>query len=355
VPVPDPSIDVTLLKVLPYGIRPAVANQGGHPLPYRIDHLVAGGLRLHYTDVTRRRGWRRLHDPLAQTIALAPDLVRHPAVLALFESSAHPYGLIRSRLPVARRPAFMVLSCWLAEALASADPRRLRRYRRIYATVDRLYAFSRNQVPLLRDALDLPAERVRPLTFGVDHQEMQPSQQSPSGPFLAVGRDRGRDWPTLFAALGKAGVSAQVLCRPADIAGLAVPPNVEILGVVDRARYRTLLQQAKGVLVSTQVLSYPSGQSVMLEAMACARPVVVTDTPALVEYVDPGRTALTVPPRDTDAWVDAVRALERGEVDGEALGRAARRSIESSFTAAAMWATVAADLRSLVADRRDRR
>lgn len=348
-------LDVTLLKNQPFRGGPGGAAGGAGALPYRIDHLERLGLRLHHTDASRHPGLRHLHDPLVQTVTLAPHLARHPAVLALFESSAHPYGLIRSYVPAARRPVFMVLSCWLPELLVTADPRRLHRYRRAYATVDRLYAFSRNQVPLLGDALDLPPDRVRALTFGVDHEELRPSAEPATGPFLAVGRDRGRDWPTLFAALATTAVQTQVLCRPADITGLEVPPNVEILGTLDRARYRALLQQARAVLVTTRVLGYPTGQSVTLEAMACGRPTIVTASPALSEYIDPGRTALTVAARDIDGWVDAIRAVDRGEVDVDALGRAARRSVESSFTAERMWATVADDLRALVAERRERR
>jgi glycosyltransferase involved in cell wall biosynthesis len=344
-------LDVTLLKNQPFRVGPMAANRGGFPLPYRLDHLVAQGLRLHYTDAPYSPRWRRFHDPAVQTAALLPHLLRHPATLAMFESSAHPLGLLRHRFPPARRSVLAVLSCWLPEVLADAPPGRLRRYRDAYATVDRLYAYSANQHELLSEALDIDRDRVRILRFGVDHEELRPSDVPASGPFLAAGRDLGRDWPTLFAALRATGLPAQVLCRPADIAGLEVPANVEILGVVDRTAYRDLLHRARAVLVSTQVVGYPSGQSVLLEAMACGRPVIATATPALADYLEPDRTALVVPARDVDGWVDALRRVDRDAVDTAQLGANARRAVETSFTATAMWATVAQDLRALVDDR----
>jgi glycosyltransferase involved in cell wall biosynthesis len=344
-------LDVALLKNQPFGVGPTAANRGGVTLPYRIDHLIDQGLHLHYTDAPYHDRLRRFHDPLVQTVALAPHLLRRPATLAMFESSVHPYGLLRHRLPPARRGVLAVLSCWLPEVLADASPARLQRYREAYRTVDLLYAYSRNQQDLLCGLLDLDADRVRPIAFGVDHDELRPADAEATGPFLAAGRDRGRDWPTLLAALRTTGVPAQLLCRPADLHGLDVPPNVEVLGVVDRSRYRALLQQARAVLVPTRVVGYPSGQSVLLEAMACARPVIATSTPALDEYLDADRTALVVPPRDVEAWIEAVRAVDEGRVDVAALGSAARQEVERSFTAAAMWETVARDLRRLVADR----
>src|SRR5690606_7318155 len=134
-----PVLDVAVLKNLRWGMRTVDPDQPGPTLPYRLDLLAGHGLRLHATDAPHRPPWTRLHDPSVQTVALAPHLPRADAVLAMFESSAHPLGLVRRALPAARRPPFLVVSCWLPELLAAADDRALRRYRAAYATVDRLY------------------------------------------------------------------------------------------------------------------------------------------------------------------------------------------------------------------------
>jgi glycosyltransferase involved in cell wall biosynthesis len=337
-------LSVALLKNLRFGDGP------GGPLPYRIDHLHRHGIELTYTDLPYRSWARRLPDHVLQTVAMAPTIARCDVVLAMFESSAHPLGLLRHLVPVTRRSPMAVISCWLPEVLASADPARLDRYRSAYSSVDRLFCFSGNQTGLLASVLDLPPERVTALAFGVDHEEFTPAPASVEGHLLAVGRDLGRDWPTLLGALAATGAPARVLCRRQDLAGLEVPPNVEIVGHVDRATYRAELAAARAVLVVTHVLGYPTGQSVLLEAMSTGRPCIVTDSPAIADYVDPGRTALTVPPHDIDALAEVVRAVTADELPLDEIGVAARADVEARFTAVGMWTTVAGALHALHAN-----
>ena len=344
-------LDVSVLKNLRWGCSLAPQDSTGLRLPYRIDHLTSHGLRLHATDAPYRWPWSRLHDPSVQTVALASHLIRHPATLAMFESSAHPLGLVLNCVPAARRPAFLVISCWLAELVAAADENKLRLYRAAYSAVDRLYYFSRDQEAVLLDALGLPADRLAFLPFGIDHDEFRPLDTSATGPMLIAGRDKGRDWVTALAALRESGLPAQVLCRPEDLSGLDVPPNVEVLGFVSRERYKSILQRARAVLVITKVRRYPTGQSVLLEAMACGRPVIATLTPALSDYLESDVTAVTVPPGDVAALVDAVRRVDSGAIDGAALGTAGRRAVEAHFTAENMWAQVARDIVRIAADR----
>jgi glycosyltransferase involved in cell wall biosynthesis len=350
-PIASGRLRVPLLKNLPFGD----GGPGRHPLPYRIDHLERAGIDLQYTDLSHRAGLRSLPDPIVQTLALAPAIARARVVLAMFESSAHPLGWLRHRVPALRRGRLAVISCWLAELLGGADPARLDRYRRVYEHVDLLYFFSRNQTTLLAELLDLPPERLRFLPFGVDHEEFVPRLHDPAadpgaGRLLAVGRDRGRDWSTLLRALAALGTPTTVLCRPSELRGLEIPGNVEVLGYVDRDAYRDHLAKARAVLVVTHVLGYPTGQSVLLEAMASGRPCIVTDTPALRDYVEPDVTAAVVPPHDVDALIEVTRAAMADPPRLDRMGGAARHAVEARFTAGQMWSTVAGDLKEL-ADR----
>jgi glycosyltransferase involved in cell wall biosynthesis len=235
--------------------------------------------------------------------------------------------------------------------LDSSRPARRAAYRWAYQSVDRLYYFSQNQRTVLSEHLGLGEDRLRYLPFGVDEQTFIPTDEEDGDYILVVGRDSGRDWPTLFSALEGIDHPVKLCCRTRDISGLRVPANIDVLGYVDRTVYQRLLGRARLVVIAAKPLLYPSGQSVLLEAMAMARTVVVTGTPALEDYIADGVTALVVSPGDRAALRRRVLEAARDDALRVHIGRNAREAVERSFSAGKMWATVANDLLKCSANR----
>jgi len=358
----DPSLRVALLKSWDFE-RWAQDHGAGAGLPYRIDHLQDHGIRLEWTDSVHSERWARSKlgsavrrsegrlVPYAQTLVLGRRIAASPATLAMFESEANFLAALRRALPGRRSTVLAVITCWLAELLIQGGKGRRAFYRQAYQAVDRVYCFSASQAPLLQEGLEVAPSRVRVIPFGVDADRITPAGGEDGGYVLIVGRDRGRDWQTTFAALGGLGAPVKVCARPSDVDGLRIPAGVEFLGYVARSRYEDLLRHASVVVVATRQVAYPSGQSVMLEAMAAGRAVVVSRTDALHEYFDDGRTALGVDVGDADALRAAI-SRAAGDADlRRRLGAAARSAVEERFNARAMWGLVAEDLHQLVADR----
>jgi len=76
---------------------------------------------------------------------------------------------------------------------------------------------------------------------------------------------------------------------------------------------------------------------VLLEAMACAKPLVTTSLPTGVTAVNrAGVTGLVVPPGDAGALREALRALTGDGARRKAMGEAGRRAVEAEHTAALM-------------------
>lgn len=354
------TLDVAVLKSWDFSAWQARYGRGWL-LPYRIDHLASQGFTLRWTDAVHSASWQRSpwsHPvrwlesrtfPFAQTALMTPAIARSPIVLGMFESEANAAALARSLAPRRPRSSMAVISCWLAHILSDGSQARRAAYRHAYRNVDLIYCFSENQVPVLADVLGGDPARVRCLPFGVDDETFVPERGPEKDYVLVVGRDRGRDWPTTLAALRELRHPAKVCCRSADIAGLDVPPNVEVVGYVELNEYRRLLADALAVLVVTRPLIYPSGQSVLLEAMAMGKAVVVTDTPALRAYFRDGETALAAPVADVGAVRDRLVELLGDDRMRRRLGKAGRASVEQFFSARAMWSAIGDDLRLLVA------
>jgi glycosyltransferase involved in cell wall biosynthesis len=71
--------------------------------------------------------------------------------------------------------------------------------------------------------------------------------------------------------------------------------------------------------------------NVVLEAMACARPVVASDISAVGCAVSDGETGLLVPPADASALADALRRLAARPSLRERLGRGGRARVERDY------------------------
>ena len=76
---------------------------------------------------------------------------------------------------------------------------------------------------------------------------------------------------------------------------------------------------------------------VQLEAMACRKPVVTTNLPTGVSYVNKhGVTGLLVPPREPAALAEAINKLLGSRSLRQEMGEAGRERVEAEFTAAKM-------------------
>jgi glycosyltransferase involved in cell wall biosynthesis len=79
--------------------------------------------------------------------------------------------------------------------------------------------------------------------------------------------------------------------------------------------------------------SYHEGlPKVLLEAAACARPIVATDIPGCREIARPGENALLVPVGDAKSLADAIRTLLADPQLRRTFGAAGRRTVEQQFT-----------------------
>jgi glycosyltransferase involved in cell wall biosynthesis len=156
-----------------------------------------------------------------------------------------------------------------------------------------------------------------------------------------AGGDSRRDYDTLVEAARRSGapmtIATSLLEGREDI-----PPNVTT-GLVSHERFVELLRHAAVVVVPFPAVTERSaGQQTYLNAMALGKPVIVTDSAGVRDYVEDGRTGMLVPPSDPEAmaaaidWVlDPANAEQVGRMKeagrGAALGLYTRENYLSSI------------------------
>jgi glycosyltransferase involved in cell wall biosynthesis len=168
------------------------------------------------------------------------------------------------------------------------------------------------------------ARKFRHIPYGlhIEGYERPPESVEPSmAPALSAGRS-GRDYATLCTVFKSLGYPLRIVCdNERALVGCDRSPNIQVLESCYDDQFTRELRAAGMVVVPLGVGDISAGQMVALQAMAMRKPLVVTRTPTIEEYLRDGVNALLVEPGDAQALEFAVRRLR--EDPGLAAGLAA--------------------------------
>jgi len=128
----------------------------------------------------------------------------------------------------------------------------------------------------------------------------------------------------------------------AELRGLAGSLGLEDrVGFIPFQRDTAAVYRALDVVVHASTQPEPFGRTI-IEAMACGRPVVVSDAGGAAELFQDGRDAVGFPPGDTPALAAAILGLVDDPGRRERIGRAARATAVERFARPRLGVEVAA-------------
>lgn len=254
-------------------------------------------------------------------------------------------------------PAVVALNINLCTAYLRSSAGRRRLQRAALRSSAAVVCFAAAQRDRLLGQYDLDPERVRTVEFGVDERFWSPQAPPEDGYVLAVGADLARDYATFARAVERLDARVVLVANQRALAGVELPPQVEVKIRVPYLDLRDLYAGAACVVLPTRADGYPygadcSGQTVLLDAMAMGRPVVASERSTLDDYVTDGETALMVPAEDPEALRSTLdRALGDRRL-AESIGAAGRRRVEERFTTRHVAERLAPIIREAAGDRR---
>jgi glycosyltransferase involved in cell wall biosynthesis len=197
----------------------------------------------------------------------------------------------------------------------------------------------------------LHPERVHVATLGVDEAFWTPRDGPVEDYVIAVGFDPGRDYATLAEAMRGLPYRTVIVARPRNLVGVPLPENSELQGDASFLELRDLYARARCVIVPTRREGYPyggdtTGLTTLLEAMAMAKPIVISEHGWLSDYVVDGHSARLVPAEDAARLREAIERLCEDRPLAESMGRAARAAIEERLTTRHLAERLASILRA---------
>ena len=205
-----------------------------------------------------------------------------------------------------KRPLLLAQSVWLFDKWGSFGGPRRWLYRKLLARADALTTLARDNAELCRRTLGREAEFVY---YGLNTQDfppVEPQQWQPNRPLriAAIGNDRDRDWRTFLAAFGGDARYDVRLATRRRVPREWLAPNVKIGPASGLAKQHELYAWADVIVVPLRPNFHASGITVMLEAAAVGKPMIVSDVGGLSDYF-PHDTAAYVPAFDAQAMRQA--------------------------------------------------
>jgi glycosyltransferase involved in cell wall biosynthesis len=216
-------------------------------------------------------------------------------------------------------------------------PHRLRRF-------NAAILMSQTQRPIFLEA-GVPADRIHVVLHGVDCDYFKPAASRSTDGFrvLAVG-GYSRNFPVLqkvaTALAGHRRIHFDIVA-PRHYAPLfAAKPNVSFYSNISDADLLSLNQQASVFLLTVE---NATANNALLEAMACATPVIGERVGGVPEYVD-ASSGILVTPASVAEMVGAIRQLASSSALGADLGAGALQRARSLD-----WPKVAERMRHIYA------
>jgi glycosyltransferase involved in cell wall biosynthesis len=300
---------------------------------------------------------------------LGPDLLQlrtlrlFPRYDAVFLTGGWPLLLAARAIPRRRRPRLVWLNMTLTNLLRRPRPAS-GLLRLALQGADRVVCVARQQQAFLQRRFGWDAQRTPLALSGTDacfytpHLARDLPREEAPVDVLSAGRDAGRDYATLLAAIAEGGQHGEgprlrLVCSPRNLAGLAVSAGVSVRYDISPDALRDEYGAARTVAVPTHgdhstAGSDCSGTLVLLDALAMGRPAVITQRSSVPDYVTAGDEALTFPPGHPASLRAALDSLLDDPPAAARMARAGRERVLSDLTTAHFARRVAAVLRETV-------
>jgi len=235
------------------------------------------------------------------------------------------------------RPPIVYAAIGLPERLAHLSPRAERAYRDAYRRLHSIVAYGAGEVDALRDWLGEGGPGVAFVPFGVDTEYFRPDPSTTADvDVVSIGADPRRDHELLLAVARNRPEWSFLVIAPGDRAATLAdaPANVRVEHDVPFGVVRDRLRSARVVALPVRDNTYSGATTVLLQAMATGKPVVVSRTAAITRgyHLEDGSNAVLVPPGDSQALESALSVLLADEERAGAIGARARATVEQHLS-----------------------
>ncbi len=141
-----------------------------------------------------------------------------------------------------------------------------------------------------------------------------------------------RDYWTLLKAAERINHKFVIVAPKFTLSGLTIPSNVSVYNNTFGLEASRLMRRARIVVIPLKSDNFPSGETVLFEAMTYGKPVIITRSITSQEYVRDKVDGLLVKKGNVDDLAQAITFLLKNSKLAQNIGAAGRTSLNKSYT-----------------------
>lgn len=190
--------------------------------------------------------------------------------------------------------------------------------------------------------LGIPENKLVFIPFGVDKKYFNVTDSIEGDYILSVGRDFGRDYRTLIDAFRGINDKLIIVCSSYNIdKDISIPSNVTILYDLNYYEMKEMYKKSKFVVISSKKDGYDygsdcSGQTSIMDAMACGKAVVATHRKWIDDYFIDKKDIFIVKPSDIGDLRRALILLSSDNDLRKSIANNGRVAIETKYNSQKM-------------------
>jgi glycosyltransferase involved in cell wall biosynthesis len=192
-----------------------------------------------------------------------------------------------------------------------------------FTQVERFIVYSTMERSLYADYFGIDPSRIDVVLWGVGQPRVEPADVPlEQGDYICALGGNARDYRTLLAAMARVPeIPLVAILRPANVAGLKVPPNVRLHFNIPNGHANNILAYSRFMVLPLAGSDVPCGHVTLVAAMFLKKAMIISNSMGVSDYVDHGVNSLSVPVGDVDAlalrirelWDDPRRSRQLGE------------------------------------------
>jgi glycosyltransferase involved in cell wall biosynthesis len=222
--------------------------------------------------------------------------------------------------------------------IASRRPSFFLRYLKVGKAVYTFQCLSSAQAGRLADYPGIRPDQIRLLYWHVDHHFFAPLPEVPAKNQICSAGMASRDYATLVMAAQELDLDVKIAAdspwfpQKLNIAAEKVPPRMEVRSYKNYQALRQLYAESLFVVVPLVDVPYSAGYTVILEAMAMGKAVIVSRIKQRDDFIIDGWNGLYVTPGNVAELRERICFLLERPEEASRLGANARKTVEERFT-----------------------